>query len=246
MVNWIRLSLWIGGTIFILSIISFFFHYIRARRKEKEEIEMRSKYPQQYPMPQQPVHQLGIPHSEGFQGGIIREQPPQYQYPQQQSQQYPQQQHPYPQQQPYFPPVEQLKPSTDESPALKKLSDFEERFNRMEMKIFDMISEKKSEPYKYPEPQPMGKTEPIVPKQPSKIEAETEPEPSQPTAEDLPTNMVKGSATFKITLPDGVADEVAVDVIKQSLDKAIVKNLKVLKKDLKKESIDVDIDYEIN
>src|SRR3972149_5168287 len=113
MVNYLRLSGIIGGVILFLSVISFVWHYFRAKRKEKDDIEIKSKYPQyqQYPMQQQPMReQYWSP-----------EQPkPVGQYPMQQQYQYPQ----------------PAKPNgTNGNGTIKKLTEFEEKFN----KLYEML-----------------------------------------------------------------------------------------------------------
>lgn len=258
-INWVNVSLWGGGVILILAIISFLYNYLKEKRIESQKqqafpqqqqfnpnqqsvqqrFQQQQPYPQQNPNPMQqpyPVHQMGIPTGQ-YQGGIIRDYPPQ-----QIENTY---KNPYPEGTQEWYAIEMLKikqlPTQEPKPApnpyeqdIKKMIDKIQELDYTNRKLMETEEKQRKIIREYalnPSNLTQPKEQPKV-SEPKQIESEPNP------------NEIKSVVKISIPVPE-LADENFVKNFKELLEKSLQKNFKNVKKELEKDGVTTEIEYEI-
>lgn len=257
MVNFVRLSLVIGGLVMLFAVGSFAYHYWKEKKEKKKEQPQLNQWGQ--PMQQQ-FNQYGQPI------------PPQQQFSQQMAQQM-QNQQPVTinaqgqqgygmaqhgmnlgnaMQQPMhmnqhelhgmnLANAPQLPPQPDvNAELLKQIKLMNEKNNKLEEALFKIKADVDYN-NQFTKPQqtiPAPSVTFNVPTEKQQIKEEVKPESPKDA------NTIYSSVTIKIPTPDFISDD-DKQKLRISLDDLMKKHLKALKKDIKKANFDSEINYEI-
>ena len=222
-INYTRLLIWIGSGILFFGAISFIYHYSKQKKENEKQMPRREfanpySYQQQNPAPQQPLQQVF----------------PQYQQSQ------PLQQYPQPMQ----PSQASLNPEQAENfiyrqqqqqinLLMKNLQDSMNKSNELEAEIFQLKMIKEQ-----------GRNPIPIPKEEPRQEKHIKIEETKNEQEEFNENEISGTVKIKLEIPP-LADTNSIEAFRILLGKYLESNLKNLKKDLKKDHLKANIEYEI-
>jgi hypothetical protein len=255
-IDYVKLSIYGGGALFVIAIITFVINFLKQKKIDKQKNEFaQQNYPQQfqqgfqqpqgYQQPQgfgmaykqpteqdyqyntqqpyqPPMQKMGIPTAQ-FQGGVIKD------YPQQQSQ--------------FITGKDLEKPLTLVTEMIENLVKSVNDINFNQHKLSLELASLKEKPTQSM-PSVLKELEEQGKKSEKRQGVQILDDNTMPIELPTGTKQILSTASFKLAVPD-TADDNATQIIRENVDKILQRNLKALKKELKKEQFETEIEYAI-